>query len=165
MMMINDLTLANEAVGDWSVTTDRKRQRRREAGELYHVRILMGHVYEALKLLQHIAADPEILDAVLACDRRTVETFQEAKEYALSPEFEMLKQLRDKAAFHFDRELPIRALQGVGGALPSGNEAPARQADYVYLCSIGQEGMDWHFELADDVVRWMIIRNIYRQGT
>ncbi len=75
MMMINDLTLANEAVGDWSVTTHKKRQRRREAGELYHVRILMGHVYEALKLLQHIAADLEILDAVLACDREPLKFF------------------------------------------------------------------------------------------
>jgi hypothetical protein len=52
MMSINDLSLANNSIIEWSESFDRKKLRRKASGQLYYVRILMGHVYEALKMIK-----------------------------------------------------------------------------------------------------------------
>jgi|ERR1700722_7095733 len=153
MMSINDLSLINNAIGDWSEARDRKKVRRKAAGELYFVRILMGHVYEALKMIKVISEHPQLRDAVMDCDRHTVEEFLLVESFAHSPEMAILKDFRDKAAFHYDRFLPIENLNKIKEELP----------DHPFAYSMGHDGLDWHYELGDMVMGRMLIRDIFKQ--
>jgi hypothetical protein len=100
MMTVNDLSLINNAIGDWSEARERKKVRRKISGTLYFVRILMGHVYEALKLIRVISEHPQLRDTVMDCDRRTIEEFLLIESFVKSPEMEILEDFRNKAAFH-----------------------------------------------------------------
>jgi hypothetical protein len=153
MIMINDLSLANNAVIEWSTATEKKRLRRRGGGMLYHVRILMGHVYEALKMIKIISNDSRLRDAVMSCDWRIIDEFLKIESFTKSPEMNMLECFRNKAAFHYDRNLPIQNLHRVVEKLP----------DELFAYSMGEDGLDWHFELGDAVMNTMIIRDIFHQ--
>jgi hypothetical protein len=162
MMSINDLSLINNAIGDWSEATDRKKVRRKAAGELYFVRILMGHVYEAFKMIQVISKHPQLRDAVMDCDQHTIEEFLLVELFVKSPEMEMLEDFRNKAAFHYDRELPIKNLKKLTKKRPH-DEDSEEQSDTPYACSMGHDGLDWHFELGDAVMSNMVIYDIFKQ--
>jgi hypothetical protein len=153
MMSINDLSLANNSIGDWSETTDRKKQKRKTTATLYYVRILMGHLYESLKMIKYMAKDPQLRNLVMNCDDHTIAEFMLIESFSNSPEMEILENLRNKAAFHYDRCLPVENLHKIKEELP----------DHPFAYSMGQDGLDWHYELGDMVMGRMIIRDIFNQ--
>lgn len=153
MMMINDLSLANDAVIEWSQTTDRRKIRRKADARMYHVRILMGHVYEALRLVQIISRYSFVRDMVMRCDPRTVADFLKIEEFAKSPDMAIMKDFRNMAAFHYDRRLPIESLKAL----------EEKQSDRYYTGSMGDDGLDWYFELGGATMDYMIIRKIFKQ--
>lgn len=51
--------MANEGLGDWTGTTDRRKVYRENGGRLYFGRMLMAHVYEALSIIENIQKDPQ----------------------------------------------------------------------------------------------------------
>jgi hypothetical protein len=153
MMSINDLSLINNSIIEWSESTDRKKLKRKTNGTLYYVRILMGHVYEVLKMIKVISEYSQLRDAVMNCDRQTIEAFLLVEAYANSPELDILEDFRNKAAFHYDRCLPIENLKKITKERP----------DQPYAYSMGHDGLDWHFELADAVMDRMLIRDIFKQ--
>ena len=153
MMSINDLSLINNAIGDWSEATDRKKVRRKVGEELYYVRILMGHVYEALKMIKFMAKDPKLRDMVMDCDRHTIEGFLLVEKFVESPEMDIPEDFRNKAAFHYDRFLPIENLNKIKEELP----------DHPFAYCMGRDGLDWHYELGDMVMGRMLIRDVFKQ--
>jgi hypothetical protein len=153
MMSINDLSLANNSIGDWSEATDRKKLKRKTAATLYYVRILMGHLYESLKMIKHMAKDPKLRDLVMNCDKHTIEEFLQVESFSNSSEMEILEDFRNRAAFHYDRRLPVENLHKIKEELP----------DRPFAYSMGQDGLDWHYELGDMVMGRMLIRDVFKQ--
>ncbi len=141
MMSINDLSLINNAIGDWSEARDRKKVSRKVSGTLYYVRILMGHVYEALKMIKVISEHPQLRDAVMGCNRHTIKEFLLVESFVKSTEMEILEDFRNKAAFHYDRELPIKNLKKLTKKRPHDEELE-EQSDTPYACSMGHDGLD-----------------------
>lgn len=153
MMMINDISLANNSIIEWSESIDRKKMRRKWGGELYYVRILMGHLYEALKMLRVISEHASLRDAVMSCDGRTISSFKRVESFIYSKEMNILEDFRNKAAFHYDRSLPVENLHETAREMP----------DYPFVYSMGHDGLDWHYELADAVIARMVIRDIFKE--
>jgi hypothetical protein len=88
------------------------------------------------------------------CEKSTVEAFLLVESFVNSSDFDILDELRNKAAFHYDRRLPIDNLHNLMKERP----------DQPYAYSMGTDGLDRHFELADAVMGRMVIRDIFRQG-
>ncbi len=153
MMSINDLSLANSSIGDWSETSDRKRQKRKTTATLYYVRVLIGHLYESLKMIKFMAKNPKLREMVMDCDQRTVEEFLRVESFIDSPEMDILEDFRNKAAFHYDRYLPVENLNQITKELP----------DHPFAYSMGHDGLDWHYELGDMVMGRMLIWDIFKQ--
>jgi hypothetical protein len=62
---------------------DRKKLKRKTTATLYYVRILMGHLYEALKMIKFMAKDPQLRDMVMDC-------FMVVERFVESPEMKFL---------------------------------------------------------------------------
>jgi hypothetical protein len=58
MMALNDIAMANEGLGEWTVTQERRKLLRQNGGRLYYGRMLMAHVYEALAIIEDIQKVP-----------------------------------------------------------------------------------------------------------
>jgi hypothetical protein len=113
----------------------------------------MGHLYGALKMIKFMAKDPQLRDMVMDCDQRIIDNFMVVERFVESPELEILECFRNMAAFHYDRELPIETLNKIKDELPY----------HPFACSLGDNGLDWHFELGDMVMGRMLIRDIFKQ--
>jgi len=50
---------------------------------MYFIRILMGHVYEALTIIREISRTPALRAAVDKCDAQTVQAYQSLEAYHL----------------------------------------------------------------------------------
>jgi hypothetical protein len=89
-----------------------------------------------------ISNHSQLRDAVMDCDRHTIKEFLLVESFVYSPEMKMLEDFRNKAAFHYDRFLPIENLNKIKGELP----------DHPFAYSMGHDGLDWHYELGDMVM-------------
>jgi hypothetical protein len=69
---------------------DRKKLKRKTTATLYYVRILMGHLYEALKMIKFMAKDPQLRDMVMDCDQRIIDNFMVVERFVESPEMKFL---------------------------------------------------------------------------
>jgi len=71
MMAMNDIAMADEGLGEWTATADRRKVFRQNGGRLYYGRMLMAHVYEALSIIKDIQKDTKLRAAVQKCDAKT----------------------------------------------------------------------------------------------
>jgi hypothetical protein len=119
---------------------------------MYFVRLIMSHVYEALRIVKTISKTPRFRDAVYRCDRMTVEAFEQVERFIEAPdEMEMLERFRNKIGFHYDWWLSGETLR----------DMMEKHASDIWSYSMGSESLDWHFELADAVMDRMVVRKIF----
>jgi hypothetical protein len=64
MMALNDSSLANNALREWSESKDRIKTVRMFGGKIYFVRVQFGHVYEAMLVIEEAAKLPKFRDLV-----------------------------------------------------------------------------------------------------
>ncbi len=150
-MSVNDISLAADGNDRWAATTDRRRAGRKSAARIYHIRILMSHVHEALGIVEKISDTPPLRAAVDQCDSRTQSAYQVLVRFIRSERMITFDKLRNRATFHYDRHLPEKSLNEIARADPS----------KAWFYSVGFEPIDWHFELADAVVDRMVIRDVF----
>jgi hypothetical protein len=53
MMTLNDMEMADVGLREWT-TTQERRKLFRQGGRIYYLRMLMGHLYEALSIIKEI---------------------------------------------------------------------------------------------------------------
>lgn len=151
MLSVNDIALASDANDEWASTTVQPRVYRKAAARMYFIRVLMGHVYEGLTIIEHISRVTALKAAVDRCDARTVAAYQALDTFIRSPEMKTLDRFRNRAAFHYDRQLPERHLREIAQHSP----------DAIWSYSMGSEPLDWRFELADAVMDRIVIREVF----
>jgi len=151
MLSINDLSLANAAIEDWNSTTQQTRERRKRGALMYFTRVLLGHVHEALEIVRDISKSPTLRAAVDRCDKATTSSYGKLEAFVNSSEVAPLNRLRNRAAFHYDKQLPLRSLAQIA----------TQASDHSWSCSMGTHSLDWHFELADAVMDRMVIREVF----
>jgi hypothetical protein len=152
MLAVNDIALAADASDQWFEATDQKRLSKKNAARGYFVRVLLSHVYEGLGIIEEISRSPKLRSSVDECDARTISTFQFLDSVVKSHEMDVFDRLRNRATFHYDRQLPALSLDEIM------KDEPNRPWSY----SVGSEPLDWRFELADAVMDRIIIREAFR---
>jgi hypothetical protein len=152
MMAQNDIVMANEGLGEWTFTQDRRKLVRQIGGRLYYGRMLMAHVYEALKIVKGIQQNTKLMALVDACDPKTRTSFDAVAAFLTTPDFKMLGGIRNKTSFHYDPTLTVQALEQIDKKFPG----------HVSTYSLGHDALDWYFELGDLVSDRMVVRDIFK---
>jgi hypothetical protein len=148
MFAVNDISLAADANDFWAEATEPRRANRKNPARGYFVRLIMSHVYEALKLIAEIDRNSALRAAVDQCDAHTVQIF---KELLNAPERrDHLYRFRNKTTFHYDKEVSAEHLQKVIAGDPN--------ATWGY--SVGSTPLDWRFELGDAVMDHIVVKYV-----
>jgi len=151
MIAQNDIAIANEGLREWTYTTEQKKLARQTGGRLYYGRMLMSHIYEALKIIQDIQNNTRLCEAVQKCDAKTRESFAAVAVFLKTSDFPKLRRIRQNVGFHYDAKLAIRALKQIDRKFPG----------HRFTYSLGHEPLDWYFELGDLVVDRIVVRDIF----
>jgi hypothetical protein len=96
MMFVNDLSLCNDALEQWHKYEDEPHKKRAAGAKMYFVRLMIAHIYEALKVVDKINADPELRNAVGQCDQKTQELFKKVVVIVGTDQAKTMKKVRDK---------------------------------------------------------------------
>ena len=152
MLVNNDIAVLTDTIDEWLVTEDPKKAPRKRPASFYFIRVLLGHVHEALEIIREIDASPDLTQAVDACGNPAVEAFHEVNSYRkLEENRNRLAKMRNCAAFHYNAKLPLRALDEIEKVAP----------DYCWSYSMGDKALDWRFELGEEVMAWIVTREVY----
>ena len=152
MMIVNDMGLVNESLRVWSQSKDKRWESRKDGGRALFGRIQMSYVYEALELIKEIR-DSDVLEAEVAkCSKRTQDSFTTVKAFLDTDDYKKkLVRFRNNIGFHYDRKLSERAIREISEQFP----------DDASTMTLGEDPLDWHFELGDKVQDKIVIRYIF----
>jgi hypothetical protein len=152
MLFNNDVAILTEITNDWIASEEPKKTARKGPATLYFARILFGHVFEALSLIDEIERSADLLAAVERCGGFVAEAFHEVNTYRkLEANKKRLAKMRNCAEFHYNEILPVRMFEGVE------KQAPDRCWSY----SMGDEALDYRFELAEEIMAGIVVREVY----
>lgn len=102
MMAVNDIGIANDALGTWmGEQTGVIRKERQGGAKMYFVRILLSHTFEALRVLNKINGEPELMKAVRNCPQATQDAFAEAIKVIGTDQYKFFNQVRNGIGFHY----------------------------------------------------------------
>jgi hypothetical protein len=151
MMVLNDIAIANDGLGEWTFTKNPKKLSRQAGGRLYYGRMLMSHVFEALGIIEDIKKSETLKAAVQNCDAKTRASFDAVVAFLTCADYKMLLQIRNSAGFHYDRKRAINALKQIDRKFP----------DLHFAYTLGHAPLDWYFELGDAVSDRIVVRDIF----
>jgi hypothetical protein len=152
MMALNDIAMANEGLGEWTFTQERRKLARQNGGRLYYGRMLMAHVFEALSIVEEIRDNPKLKALVETCDPETRSSFDAVAAFLKTDDYAMLARIRNNASFHYDRKLAARAVEQISHKFPA----------HVSPYSLGHDALDWYFELGDHALDRIVVRDIFK---
>jgi hypothetical protein len=133
-------------------TTDPRKIYRQNGGRLYYGRMLMAHIYEALSIIKDIQQDTKLRAAVQQCEAKTRSSFDAVAAFLRTDDYEMLLRIRNNASFHYDGKLAVRALEQIDKSFPN----------HRFTYSLGNDPLDWYFELGDLVNDRIVVRGIFK---
>jgi hypothetical protein len=158
MMASNDLSLANDALGQWKKERQLSRKARQTGAGMYFVRTQLAHLYEGLKVIEEIREDSSLLAKVKNCGIQTQESFQNLEQFLPGglKRLELIKlvgKVRHNLTFHYNQssELIRRAISD-RAARSEARHSSITSSDTAYL---------WYFKVADDIVDSIVVRQIW----
>jgi hypothetical protein len=152
MMAQNDISIANDGLSEWIGTTDPKKLARQSGGKLYYGRMLMSHLREAMRIIEDIHNSGKLARLIQKADAQTRKSFDAILTFLSTGDYGVLKSIRNKTGAHYDPALAAKALQQID------NEFPGHRFTY----SLGNDPLDWYFELGDLVVDKIVVREIFQ---
>lgn len=155
MIVMNDISITNSQMVEWQNTDDPKKKFRARGAMLYFGRIQSAHLYEALSIIEEIEKDSDLKAHVDACDDPTIKAFKTVAAFDKNhPDHKLLLIMRNVAAFHYDPKLTLRRLKDLA----------AKGPDHVSSISMGNDTLDWYFELGDTIVDGIVVRDVFHVG-
>lgn len=158
MMACNDLSYANQALGEWRVAQSKTSIPTNSGAGMYFLRMQIGHLFEGLKIIKQIQDDP-VITFVNSCDPRTQESFRRIQEFVEHapgrPEIERLVgQIRHNLTFHYDQsgKMIERAIA----------DRAARPNAEVSSLTRGDTMQAWDLKAANDIVDSIVVRQIWK---
>ncbi len=159
MMACNDMSLANHSLTQWKSGSYEELSDRQTGAGMYFVRIQLAHLHEALKVIQNISENQNLMNVLSGCDVQTKSSFSQLMKFTPKGErrgeFEQLVgRLRHNLTFHYDESGKCieRAIDELASKPETRNTSMTRGSQ-VYL---------WHFKLADELVDNIVVRQIWR---
>src|SRR5258708_5951792 len=113
MMFVNDTGIVNESLRDWSTTTDKDRQARKDGARGLFARLQMAYVYEILEAIKDIRNNKNWMAKVESCPKGTQDHFAKACAFLDSPDYQTLTILRNNACFHYANKMSVKAVEDI----------------------------------------------------
>lgn len=151
MMFVNDLGLCNDALEQWHKYEDEPHKKRASGAKMYFVRLMIGHIYEALKVINDINTKSELRNAVGQCDQRTQELFNKVAPDAGNDQFKRMGKVRNNITFHYLHDKIEPALASLAKKFPNDNRP----------ISIGEKSIQTYFEPSDRIIDNAVLREIF----
>ena len=152
MMVINDMSLAMDGQRRWTEDAGKARAHRERGAKIYFVRLQISHIFEAIKILEEIRDDPDLMRAVDRSGSRTPKAFAALLAFKGSAEFKMMARIRNNLTFHYDPKTIEAALASL----------VAKHPDATGSMSLGDEPHNWFFEPGDMVGDRAAVREIFK---
>jgi hypothetical protein len=154
MMVLNDFSVANDALGFWRADESLKRKHRRDDALKYFIALQIAHVYEGmLDIVKEIDTTPALKAAVGRCDAPTRREFDQLVRYRKASNFhQIMGRIRNNLAFHYAPGLAKRTLVALA------NDHP----DTMGSITMGSEALDWYFEPGAMVRERVGVREIFK---
>jgi hypothetical protein len=152
MMAVNDIGIANDALGAWmGEQTGVIRKERKPGAKMYFVRILLSHTFEALRVLNKINGESELMKAVRNCSQATQDAFAEAIKVVGTDQYKFFKQVRDGIGFHY---LPSVVRDTIASQA-------TRVPDVRLTLSVGSDNLQWYYEPGDRIIDSHVVRGVF----
>jgi len=148
MLACMDIQMANDSLTQWTRPQPGLRAGQQRGARLYFCRLQFAHLFEALKIVQQIEADPRLRQLIAACDEQTRQSFASLLPYAKGgPQSaridELIGRLRHTLVFHYDES---------GKQFERAIAAIAAKADFHAEVTRGNRHHLWNFEPAAWIV-------------
>jgi len=159
MMAFNDLTLANEGLTAAKDHHVAKHDDKSRGVAMYFIRLQASHLYEAMKIIDAIANNKRLCNAIDSGSDKARDAFGRLldirREDGNKRKFEkFIGRLRNNLTFHYDESEKLIERAMVGRA---GNE----QGNCTSITR-ATENHHWRFTIADDVVDSIVCREIWK---
>ena len=151
-MFVNDTGIVNESLRDWSTTTDKDRQARKDGARGLFARLQMAYVYEILEAIKDIRNNKNWMAKVESCPKGTQDHFAKACAFLDSPDYQTLTILRNNACFHYANKMSVKAVEDIATKNP----------DDLSTFSQGDTLLDWYFELGDKVAQRIVVHHVFK---
>jgi hypothetical protein len=154
MLVMNDFSIANDALGFWRADTSRKRINRQGDALRYLVSVQVSHVFEGmLSIISEIEKRPTLLAAVGRCDKPTQAEFAQLVAFRKTQRFtHVMTRIRNNLAFHYDANMAQKQLLELVAEHPRTNGA----------ISMGNDVLDWYFAPGDMVRERVGVREVFK---
>ena len=159
MMAFNDLALANEGLSIFKSQYVTKRSDKNRGAAMYFVRLQASHLYEALEIVDVIAANQRLRNVISGCSEKAKVAFQRLlnirQDKHQKQKFEQwVGRLRNNLTFHYDESGDL-----IKKAMAKRAENPIGNPTSI---TWGTETYSWRFAVADDVVDSIVCREIWK---
>jgi hypothetical protein len=151
MMFVNDLGLCNDALEQWHKYEDEPHKKRSAGAKMYFVRLMIAHIFEALKIVNKINGDPDLKYTVGQCDRKTQELFKKVVAIVGTDQAKTMGKVRNDITFHYIHDKVDTALASLAKRFP----------DVSRPISIGERTIDWYYEPSDRVIDNAVLKEIF----
>jgi hypothetical protein len=152
MMFVNDTGIVNESLRDWSTSTDKDKQARKDSARSLFARLQMAYVFEVLEAIKDIRINKEWMAKVELCPKSTKDHFAKVCAFLDSADYKTLTILRNNACFHYAGKLSVKAVE----------EIAIENAEDRSKFSQGDRLLDWYFELGDKVTQRIVVREVFK---
>jgi hypothetical protein len=152
MLAVNDIGIANDALGSWMKDQEGIRKDRQRGAKMYFVRMLISHVFEALSVISKIKNTPELIAVVERSSKAIKEPFARCYAVIGTEKYKQMKALRSGLGFHY-LDPPVRE-----AILSQGQKAP----DLQLSLSVGHDPLEWHYEPGDRIVDSAVVRGVFQ---
>ncbi|MGO8843184.1 MAG: hypothetical protein ACLQF1_19310 [Methyloceanibacter sp.] len=151
MISVQDFALANHAMEGWKTEENPNLKSRKIGARMYFLRLQMSHIFEAFEIItKKIEKSADLKAAIAACDPQTRSSYQVLLDFLETADYDRLLRIRNNLGFHYDTKVAQKALV----RLEKRQKRRRRNGKYVqdqYALTLGNNGMDWHFELTEAV--------------
>ena len=112
----------------------------------------MSYVYEALEVIKEIRDSKPLMKEIGWCNKKTQDCFAVVTAFLDSDDYKkILVKFRNNVGFHYNGKYADRAVTEIAADFP----------DDMSPMTLGEDPLDWHFELGDKVQDKVVIRYIF----
>ena len=152
MLAVNDLSIANDALGQWMGEQTGIRKTRERGAKMYFVQILISHVFEALKIVNKIKATPDLMKVVDSSPKVIREHFEKCAEVVGTKDYLLMRAMRNDVSFHYQDSTVRNAIASQSQKAP----------DLLLTLSVGSSTLDWYCEPGDRILDSAVVRGVFQ---
>jgi len=151
MLVMNDLSIANDALGLWMEDQPRGiRTTRAKGAKMYFVRVMIGHVFEALQIINKIKTTPELTRIIDGAPRPIRLHFNACVKVIGTNDYLLMRKMRNDASFHYLDQTVRSAISSQAQKAP----------DMSLALQVGDTTLGWYYEPGERIIDSIVVRGV-----